>query len=865
MTDAEQREAARQFANKWKGRGREDEDGRSYWIDFLSNVLGMANVTDRVEFEKKVVVDGNTKRIDVYIPETHVLIEQKSLGKALDQKIMNSGSVELTPYDQAKRYNDNLPYNEKARWIITSNFSDIWIYDMNARVPEAVKISLGEIPGKYPLLDILIKKDVQKIFHEMEVSIKAGDIVGLLYEAFLKQYKIPDANPKAETAEQKEKREHKLKSLNALCVRIVFCLYAEDAGIFGRRDIFHDYLKAYDVKDCRRALLELFKTLDTPVSERDEYLEEDLAQFPYVNGGLFSDESIEIPPLTEEIKELLLTKASENFDWSDISPTIFGAVFESTLNPETRRAGGMHYTSISNIHKVIDPLFLEDLKTEFQEILKIQVQRTKIKRLDEFQNKIASLKFLDPACGSGNFLTETYLSLRRLENEVIREKVGGQMTLGDVHNPIRVSIQQFYGIEINDFAVTVAKTALWIAESQMMEETKNIVYGFNDDFLPLKTYVNITEGNALRLDWDDVVPASELSYIMGNPPFVGHKNVSLEQKNDMKRIFNNKQGRLDYVSAWYMLASRYIQNSKIECAFVSTNTVVQGTHLESLWHTLLNDYHVKINFAYNTFKWESEASQKAAVFCVIIGFSTIEKKEKLLFDAFDQNADNGRIVKYISPYLDDKYTIVVRSQNKPVSDRQLMVYGNIPRDGGFYTFTEEEKDTFLQEEPDAAKFMYRFLGSKEYINNTQRWILFLKDAEPQELKNLPKVMERIQAVKEFRLSSKAKEIHKFAETPTLFAQQTQPVGEPFVIVPIVSSSRRRYVPMGYVDGNTIVNNRVFLIPNADLYMFGILNSNVHNAWMRKVAVRLKDDYSYSKDLVYNTFPLPELTEERKKI
>lgn len=865
MTDAEQREAARQFANKWKGRGREDEDGRSYWIDFLSNVLGMDNVTDRVEFEKKVVVDGNTKRIDVYIPETHVLIEQKSLGKALDQKIMNSGSVELTPYDQAKRYNDNLPYDEKARWIITSNFSDIWIYDMNARVPEAVKISLDEIPGKYPLLDILIKKDVQKISHEMEVSIKAGDIVGLLYEAFLKQYKIPDANPKAETAEQKEKREHKLKSLNALCVRIVFCLYAEDAGIFGRRNIFHDYLKAYDVKDCRRALLELFKTLDTPVSERDEYLEEDLAQFPYVNGGLFSDESIEIPPLTEEIKELLLTKASENFDWSDISPTIFGAVFESTLNPETRRAGGMHYTSISNIHKVIDPLFLEDLKTEFQEILKIQVQRTKIKRLDEFQNKIASLKFLDPACGSGNFLTETYLSLRRLENEVIREKVGGQMTLGDVHNPIRVSIQQFYGIEINDFAVTVAKTALWIAESQMMEETKNIVYGFNDDFLPLKTYVNITEGNALRLDWDDVVPASELSYIMGNPPFVGHKNVSLEQKNDMKRIFNNKQGRLDYVSAWYMLASRYIQNSKIECAFVSTNTVVQGTHLESLWHTLLNDYHVKINFAYNTFKWESEASQKAAVFCVIIGFSTIEKKEKLLFDAFDQNADNGRIVKYISPYLDDKYTIVVRSQNKPVSDRQLMVYGNIPRDGGFYTFTEDEKDTFLQEEPDAAKFMYRFLGSKEYINNTQRWILFLKDAEPQELKNLPKVMERIQAVKEFRLSSKAKEIHKFAETPTLFAQQTQPVGEPFVIVPIVSSSRRRYVPMGYVDGNTIVNNRVFLIPNADLYMFGILNSNVHNAWMRKVAVRLKDDYSYSKDLVYNTFPLPELTEERKKI
>lgn len=396
----------------------------------------------------------------------------------------------------------------------------------------------------------------------------------------------------------------------------------------------------------------------------------------------------------------------------------------------------------------------------------------------------------------------------------------------------------------------------------MMKETEDIVH-MNLDFLPLKTNAFIIEGNSLSIDWEDIIPKHELNYIMGNPPFVGHKNVSPEQKDDMKRIFNNKQGRLDYVSAWYMLASRYIQNSKVECAFVSTNTVVQGTHVESLWNTLLNDYKVKINFAYNTFKWESEASQKAAVFCVIIGFSLTDKKEKLLFEAFDQNATNGRIVSYISPYLDDKYTVVVESQNKPISKRQPMVYGNIPRDGGFYTFTDEEKEEFLKDEPNAAKFMYRFLGSKEYINNTQRWILFLKDAEPQELRAMPKVMERIQAVKEFRLSSKAKEIHKFAETPTLFAQQTQPVGEPFVIVPIVSSSRRRYIPMGYVDGNTIVNNRVFLIPNADLFMFGILNSNVHNAWMRKVAVRLKDDYSYSKDLVYNTFPIPELTEEHK--
>ena len=351
MTVAEQREAARKFINRWSGKGKEDEDGRSYWIDLLTNIFEMDNITERINFEKKVIVNGHTKRIDVYIPETKVLIEQKSLGIGLDQKLNNSGDIDLTPYEQAKRYNDNLPYDEKARWIVTSNFGEIWVYDMNERVPKALKIELTELQDKYQLLDFLVKKEVKSISKEMEVSIKAGDIVGLIYDAFLKQYKIPEIKEKDETTEQKEKREHKLKSLNALCVRIVFCLYAEDAGIFGKRNMFHDYLAAYDVKDCRRALIELFKTLDTPIEERDEYLEEDLSQFPYVNGGLFADETIEIPQFTEEIKKMLLENASEDFNWRDISPTIFGAVFESTLNPETRRTGGMHYTSIENIHK----------------------------------------------------------------------------------------------------------------------------------------------------------------------------------------------------------------------------------------------------------------------------------------------------------------------------------------------------------------------------------------------------------------------------------------------------------------------------------------------------------------------------------
>lgn len=861
MTDAEQREAARQFANKWKGRGREDEDGRSYWIDFLSNVLGMENVTDRVEFEKKVVVDGNTKRIDVYIPETHVLIEQKSLGKALDHKIMNSGSIELTPYDQAKRYNDNLPYDEKARWIITSNFSDIWIYDMNARVPEAVKISLDEIPSKYPLLDILIKKDVQKISHEMEVSIKAGDIVGLFYEAFLKQYKIPEVKAKEETIEQKEKREHKLKSLNALCVRIVFCLYAEDAGIFGKRNIFHDYLKAYEVKDCRRALLELFKVLDTPVSERDEYLEEDLAQFPYVNGGLFSDETIEIPPLTEEIKELLLTKASEDFDWSDISPTIFGAVFESTLNPETRRSGGMHYTSISNIHKVIDPLFLDELQTEFHEILKIQVQKTKVKRLDEFQNKLASLTFLDPACGSGNFLTETYLSLRRLENEVIREKVGGQMTLGDVHNPIRVSIQQFYGIEINDFAVTVAKTALWIAESQMMEETKNIVYGFNDDFLPLKTYVNITEGNALRLDWNNVISKSRLNYVMGNPPFVGARWMNKDQKKDMEYVFQGIKdfGNLDFVTAWYKKASDYILNTDICVSFVSTNTITQGEQPAIFWKPLF-EMGIHINYAYRTFQWDSEANLKAHVHCVIVGFSHVQNnRKKILFDV------DGvpHSAKNINAYLIDADNVFVASRKHPICDVPEIGIGNKPIDGGYYLFEKDEMVNFVKKELKATNYFHPWYGAREFINQKPRYCLYLGNCVPSELRKMPECMKRVEAVREYRLNSTSAGTRKIADNPTRFHVSNFPKGN-YIVIPQVSSERRRYIPMGYMDETVLCSDKVRIMTEGTLYHFGVLESNIHMAWMRAICGRLKSDYSYTVNHIYNNFPWPSSTDEQKE-
>ncbi len=854
MTDAEQREAARQFVNRWMGKGKEDEDGRSYWIDLLSNVLGMDRATERLNFEKKVVIDGNTKRIDVYIPETRVIIEQKSLGKALDQKIRNSGEIDLTPFEQADRYNSKLTFDERARWIVTSNFAEIWIYDMNQEQPEPTKIALEELQSKYPLLEFLVKKEVKQISHEMEVSIKAGDIVGLIYEAFLKQYRIPEIDSKNETPEDKQKREHKLKSLNALCVRIVFCLYAEDAGIFGKRNMFHDYLETYEVRDCRRALKELFKILDTPVNERDEYLEEDLAQFPYVNGGLFADETIEIPPFTDEIKQLLLTKASEDFDWSDISPTIFGAVFESTLNPETRRSGGMHYTSIENIHKVIDPLFLDDLRSEFREIASIQVKRTKDKRLDEFQNKLASLNFLDPACGSGNFLTETYLSLRRLENEVIREKVDGQMTLGEVNNPIKVSIQQFYGIEINDFAVTVAKTALWIAESQMLEETKNIVYGFNEDFLPLKSYINIVEGNAIRIDWNDVVSVNKLNYIMGNPPFHGFTYMTMGQKSDMQTVFPGVKN-LDFVCAWYKKASDYICGTKIEVAFVSTNSIVQGETVARFWNFMKDDI---INFAFRTFVWDSEANIKAHVHCVIIGFAKFSRQNKYIYD-------NGKqfLASNINAYLMDGENILVQSRNKPICNVPKMIYGNKPADGGNLIIEDDQITDFIEKDPNAQKFIRPLLGAAEYIKGKKRWCLWLVGAKPEDLKKCPLVMERIKKCKEMRENSIASGIRKFADTPTLFAQRTQPVDEDFIIVPRVSSQSRRYVPMGFIKAGTIVTDLVQIVPNAGLYELGVLISNVHMAWMRAVCGRLKSDYRYIKDVVYNNFPWPEPTNQQK--
>lgn len=811
-------------------------------------MYGVEHPEQFIQFEEQVHLD-HTSFIDGTIPATHVLIEQKGLGKDLNKPIKQSDGALLNPFEQAKRYILELPVSQHPRWVVTCNFSTFYVYDMERPRGEPEIIELANLEKEYYRLQFLVDAGNEHLKREMEVSIAAGEIVGLLYDAFYKQY----ANPESE---------HSLKSLNKLCVRLVFCLYAEDAGIFGHHGMFHDYLKGFDTRGLRKGLVDLFRVLDTKLQDRDPYLKDDnpeLAAFPYVNGGLFSDENIEIPPFTDEIRNLLLEKASENFNWSEISPTIFGAVFESTLNPETRRSGGMHYTSIENIHKVIDPLFLDELKAELDEICANPVERTRTAKLRVFQRKLASLTFLDPACGSGNFLTETYLSLRRLENKILVKLSHGQVTMYSAsESPIQISISQFYGIEINDFAVTVAKTALWIAESQMMKETEKILL-VPLEFLPLKTNAFIVEGNALRVDWESVVPKSKLNYIMGNPPFVGARLMGKEQKADVNTIFPGwkNAGNLDYVCCWYKKASDMMQGTSVRSALVSTNSVAQGESVANLWKPLF-DAGVHIDFAYRTFRWDSEAKIKAHVHCVIIGFSVAASSTpKKLFDG-----DRYQVANNINGYLLDGENVFVESRSKPICNVPEIGIGNKPIDGGFYLFEKEEMEDFIKKEPSSKKYFRPWYGSREFINQKPRYCLWLGECTPAELKAMPHCMERVKAVREYRLASPSAGTVKLADKPTRFHVENMPKGH-YVVIPEVSSEKRRYIPIGYLDDSKLCSNKLRLVPRATLFIFGVLESNVHMAWMRCVCGRLKSDYDYSIKIVYNNFPWPAPTEQQK--
>lgn len=843
LNHTEQRQAAKKFAEKWEGKGYEKGESASFWLSLLSEVFGVKNPDESIRFEDRVMLD-HTSFIDGYIPSTHVLIEQKSIDKDLGKAIRQSDGSLLTPFQQAKRYSSELPYSERPRWVVISNFKKFRIYDMEKPTGEPEILYLKDLEEEYYRLSFLVHKDDENVQKAKEVSIKAGELVGVLYDALLKEYENPED-------------EKILQDLNTLSVRLVFCFYAEDSGLFGKRSMFHDYLIKHKGIHFRDALIKLFKILDEKPEERDPYLDDDLAAFPYVNGGLFEYKNITIPRINEEIIDIILNQASAYFDWSSISPTIFGAVFESTLNPETRRSGGMHYTSIENIHKVIDPLLMNDLNDEFENIKSLKTIKIRSRRLEELQEKIASLKFLDPAAGSGNFLTETYICLRKLENKILKELYGKQIILGsEVTNPIKVSINQFLGIEINDFAVTVAKTALWIAESQMLKETEDIIHTYLD-FLPIKSDSEIIEGNALTMNWNDLINITELNFVMGNPPFIGARLMNGNQRQDINRVFGKLKGvgNLDYVTAWFKKSFDYVKNSNVRVAFVSTSSITEGELVGILWEPLFNE-NLNIDFAHTSFKWNSEANNKAQVYCVIVGFSHGRNNiDKIIYS-------NGlpKKVKHINAYLHDAPDIFVGRTRKTLCDIPRLHKGCQPTDGGNLIIEANEYEEFIKKEPKAKKYIKKLIGANEFLHNKDRYCLWLVNISPTELKSMPLVLDRVRKCKEMRLAANSEGTRKLAERPTEFRETYN--YESYLVIPMLTTLDKKYIPMGFFGKDTISTNLNNITEHANLYHFGILESNVHMSWMRVVCGRMGNAYRYSAGVVYNNFPWPNPSESQ---
>ena len=850
--DINQKQRAKAFIDRWKNaEGNEDREARSFLIEFLSDVLDIDNPTHVLDFERRV----KGRMIDAFYEDMGILIEAKSKKPGILDEARDNGKYGLeTPYQQAKWYANELPTSITPRWIVLTDFNEFRIHDLNLEYPENdyITVKLEDLADQAYLFDFFFDKSQSRLVKEKEISVKAGEIVGRLYKSLSAQYRNIDTDKDEQ------------RSLNVLIVRFVFLLYAEDAGILQEHQAFLNYMRNVEPEDMRDALKRLFEVLDTPEDQRDPYLNEKLAAFPYINGSLFAKEDIIIPQFTQQIKYDLLKEASQEFDWSGISPTIFGAAFESTLNPETRREGGMHYTSIENIHKVIDPLFLDDLKAELADIEGEKVEKKRTMLLRQFQDKLASLKILDPACGSGNFLTESYLSLRRLENRVLESLMGQQMGFGfeGDANPIKVSIDQFYGIEINDFAVAVAKTALWIAEEQMMDVTQDILL-MPLDFLPLTSNDNIVQGNALRMDWNDVLPANECNFIIGNPPFIGFRWANEEQKGDLDYALKHeiKRSKLDYVVGWFAKAAEYMceANATAKTAFVSTNSITQGEHIPVFWGYLLSKYPVELDFVYTTFVWDNEASDQAHVHVVVIGFSKINNnKIKYIY----KNGDVKK-VNNINPYLLDAPTIIIGKQTSPLNDVPLLVPGSQPSDGGNLIFEPDDAKAIVQHYPEIAPFIRRYMMGYEFLNNVERYCLWATEENHKDLpNNIPEINARLEATAAYRKRSTNKQIQEKSSIPWRF-DQYRPPAQRYLTFARVSSQRRQYIPIGYMTENVIPGDKLFTLPDGDLYSLGIMSSLFHAAWMRVMAGRLKSDYSYSSQMVYNTFVWPNPTNEQR--
>lgn len=841
-------DVARQFANKWNARGDEERDYLIFWTTMFRDVFNIAKPEEIMEPPQyPVQFESSTGHIDILIPRTKVLIEQKSFDVDLSRKIRQSDGELLTPFEQAKRYADALPLSVRPRWIIVCNFAEFNIYDLNqmdsleyllgARIYEPTVIKLENFRNDYGRLKFIVDPNAD-IKPEIKISIDAAKIVRKICKAIDKDYAKRDNNY--------------INNLSKLCARLVFCFYADDEKLFTQTK-FADYLKDFSAAQLQDALQNFFDALNTPEDNRDA-----LKNFPYVDGGLF-DEKIPIPPLNNEFK-FAVDRAHifdnlrfdelgnfSRFSWREISPPIFGAMFESVFNDETRRKDGIHYTSVENIHKVIDPLFFDDLSKELAAIKRRHI-RNRADALKKFQDKLAAINVLDPACGSGNFLTETYLSLRRLENEVLAELRSINAEIPD--NPIKVTPQQFYGIEINDFAVSVARLALWIAEIQMLRKTSWII-GRELKELPLRKYISIHKANALRVDWKAICSPDKISYIIGNPPYRGYSDQKLAQKDDMRRVFadNPKSGKLDYVAAWFRKAADFIQGTEIRCAFVSTNSICQGEQCDYLWRNLYERLNIHVDFCHRTFKWLSDSDNMAHVHCVIVGFSQAPNdKPKKIFDG-----DKVYTVDNINFYLIDDEIIFIKPRRKPIQDDvPKMIYGNKPTDNGNLIVKDDEYEPFIVLEPAAQKYIHLYLGAEEFINGEKRYCLWLEGVSMSEIEKMPLVAERVEACRQVRLRSSKPETREDAATPHLFQEVRQPTTN-YLLVPRHSSERRKYIPISFMSPNIIASDAAQFIPDATPYYFGVLTSSIHMAWLRTVGGRFKSDYRYSVTVVYNNF------------
>ena len=845
-----------EFAARWNGRGYEKGEAVQFWIE-LQEAIGYPNIHSTV-YEHHL---DNGGYVDAWLRDGSVIVEQKGFDVDLDKPELRQGTMK-TPLMQALDYVDELKPVDQPRYVVICNFATFRVYDRNAWSRSQLEkhpfeFTLEELATHPEYLSFLTDPVNARFEKEKEISIRAGAAIGRLYDRLAECYIDPDA-PESRHA------------LNVLCVRIVFCLFCEDADLF-ERNAFFNYLNQFPASQMRGALRRLFRALDTHPDNRDPY-DTDVNAFPYVNGGLFHGE-VEIPNIDEATRSFLLDDISAGVDWSDISPTIFGGIFESTLNPETRRQGGMHYTSPENIHKVIDPLFLDALESEFSQIRSdvMLTPRQKRNRLAKLHERICAMRFLDPACGSGNFLTETYLCLRRLEDSILRELRQGQMALAladEEEAGLRVSLGQFYGIEINDFAVTVAQAALWISRLKANGETMMMVDVDSGDF-PLDEAANIVHGNALRIDWNEILPAGQCSFIMGNPPFKGahaHPPRTATQTDELKDAFGNSRGigEADYVAAWFAKAADYQQVSGSPFAFVATSSITQGQQPGLIWPYLFRrGWH--ISFAYKPFLWGSDASDAAAVAVTIIGVHKAVCGPNTLFETeYKTGSIVGRKeVECINPYLIIGADVLVQSRKQPLCDVPKIGIGNKPIDGGNFLFDKESMEDFISKEPAATPLFHQWLGATEFINGKPRYVLWLGDLTDGDLESLPECRKVVDAVREYRLASTSAETRKIADKPTRFHVENIPRGTS-ILIPQTSSERRTYIPIGFVQPGVFCSNAVRLISNASLYHYGVLQSLFHNAWMRIVTGRMKSDYQYAGEIVYNNFIWPDPTPEQRE-